>query len=378
MKFKNFLQKVKSAFKSLGLKIVSAIKAIGPKSKSAAKKLWKKIRNASIKTLITYIFIPILLFALCLILALCTNENAVSDDTNTNQGGSGDVEEEVIHYGPKYELLADGTYQIYDYVYMEGETEVVIEAVYEKCNVTRIDAHAFENDDLVSITLPDTITSIGDYAFAGCSSLKSLIIPKNVSNIGTHAFANCGGLSSVEFKCASSATTRLSIGERAFTGCFVLADAGATATYYDIVLPENVVAVGEGAFEGCTAIKSVSLPKTLEDLSVAAFYGCISLESVTFAEGCKLELIAPKAFMNCSALASVNIPGNVAMIGYDAFNGCSALASVTLPASLKSIGSHAFYGCGILTEVKLPTPDFISTLELVNKYSDPTAFAKEQ
>jgi hypothetical protein len=75
--------------------------------------------------------------------------------------------------------------------------------------------------------------------------------------------------------------------------------------------------------------------------------------------------------MGCSKLASIALPEGVCKIAYDAFRDCAALSSITLPSTLETIGSFAFYGCNINT-VNVPSPDFLKSVVMVDKYSDPT------
>lgn len=376
MNFKNFLSKVKAFFVALGLKILAGLKMIGPACKSAAKKLWAKIKSAPKKKLITYTLVPVALFVLCLVVVLCSDGGS-ADDQLLNNGSStgGVIEENVVTYGPKFVVYGD-SYSVDGYLFEENEKDVVIPSVYEKSSVVRIGTRAFENvDHLTSITLPDSIVEIGEYAFSGCDSLTKIVIPASVKTISARAFYNCKNLTSIEFKSAENEKASLSIGDYAFAGCF--SPASATATY-DLVIPENVVSIGEGAFEACAAIKSVSLPSTLENLSTGAFYKCAELVTVTFAINCVLETIAPSAFKDCVKLAKISIPEGIAKIGYEAFLGCSALAEVHLPESLKSIGSYAFYGCTSLSSVYVARSGFISDVTLVDAYSNPFKYGASE
>ena len=365
MNFKNFLTKVKAFFVALGLKILAGLKALGLALKSAPKKIWAKIKTTPKKKLITYTLVPVLLFTLCLILVLCSDERT-SDNQGGNNSTDGGTIEEVIHYGPKYELLSDGTYCVVGYVFPEGKTDIVLDAVYEKCAVTKIGDRAFADlDNITSIVLPDSIVSIGSYAFSGCDNIESIVIPESVETIMSRAFYDCEKLASIEFKSADNKNAALTIGEFAFSQCNALTS---------LVIPENVVAIENSAFEGCSAVKSVSLPSTLETLSSRAFYGCSELTTVTFATGCVLDEIKSSAFENCKKLASIELPESIVKLRASVFAGCSSLADIALGSKLESIGSYAFYGCTSLSIVYVSTSGFVSTISFVDAYSNPLKY----
>ena len=178
-------------------------------------------------------------------------------------------------------------------------------------SVQRIPAYfAYNLDSLTSITIPNSIISIGNSAFYGCSGLTSVTIGNSVTSIGSSAFRNCSGLTSVTIP--NSVT---SIGNYAFYGC-----SGLTS----VTIPNSVTSIGEGTFYGCSGLTSVTIPNSVTSIGNSAFYGC-------------------------SGLTSVTIPNSVTSIGEYAFRGCTGLTSVTIPNSVTSIGESAFYGCSGLT-----------------------------
>ncbi|MDR2500575.1 MAG: leucine-rich repeat domain-containing protein, partial [Treponema sp.] len=181
-----------------------------------------------------------------------------------------------------------------------------------------------------SITLPASITSIGNRAFSGCDALTSVSLPAVVT-IGDRAFDGCDALASVSLPAAES------IGYSAFSGCGTLASVSLPAAE----------SIGYSAFSGCSALASVSLPAA-ESIGYSAFYGCGTLSSVSLPAA---KTIDYRAFSGCGALASVSLPA-AETIGDSAFRDCGALASVSLPAA-ESIDYRAFSGCGALTSVTL-------------------------
>ena len=153
-----------------------------------------------------------------------------------------------------------------------------------------------------------TVTAVGDYAFANCTSLTSVNFPE-CTNIGGYAFMSCHSLTSVTFPVCTS--------------------------------------IGSNAFQNCSSLTSVSFPKCT-NISNYAFCNCYSLTSVSFP---KCTYIGDSAFFSCSRLTSVNFPACTS-IGFVAFRNCSSLTSISLPACT-NIGSTAFATCSSLTSVYL-------------------------
>ena len=251
-----------------------------------------------------------------------------------------------------------------------------------------------------SITYRETtysVTSIGGYAFSGCSGLTSVTIPNSVTSIGDYAFRGCSGLTSVTVdknngtydsrnNCNAiieTSTNKLivgcnntiipnsvtSIGEFAFSDC-----SGLTS----VAIPNSVTSIGESAFARCSGLTSVTIPNSVTSIGSWTFYGCSGLTSVTFnAEKCtymgsdsypvfndcinlttlnignKVTTIPNSAFRDCSGLSSVTIPNSVTSIGDYAFSSCSGLTSVTIGNSVTSIGDYAFSSCSGLTSVTI-------------------------
>ena len=205
-------------------------------------------------------------------------------------------------------------------------------------SVTSIGGGAFSGcSSLTSVTVPNSVTSIGTYAFQGCSSLSSVTIPNNVTSIEAGAFSGCSSLTSVTIP--NSVT---SIGDYAFDGC-----SGLTS----VTIPNSVTSIGDWAFRSCTALTSVTIPNSVTSIGSYAFYGCSSLTSVTIGES--VSEIGNSAFENCTSLTSITIGESVSKIGYSAFSGCSSLTSITIPNSIRSIGDWAFRDCSSLTYIEL-------------------------
>ena len=166
-----------------------------------------------------------------------------------------------------------------------------------------------------SYNIPNGVTSIGNYAFYGCSSLTSVTIPNSVTDIGIGAFLDCTNLTS-------------------------------------ITIPNSVTWIGGYAFSDCSSLKSITIPNSVTEIGSSAFEGCTSLTSITIPNG--VTSIDWYAFQDCTSLTNITIPDSVTSIGDSAFYGCSSLKSITIPDSAMSIGNHAFYGCTSLTNITIP------------------------
>ena len=207
-------------------------------------------------------------------------------------------------------------------------------------DTTQIPYGAFYGcSSLTSITIPDSVTSIGGSAFYNCTGLTSVTIPNGVTSIGGSAFYNCTGFTSVTIP--NSVT---SIGGSAFRGC-----TGITS----ITIPKSVTSIGGAVFYGCIGLTSVTIPDSVTNVGNGAFEGCSGLTTVNFnAANCSTMGSSSSAvFKNCTNLRTINIGENVTNIPSYAFYNCTGLTSVTIPNSVTNIGSSAFYNCTSLETV---------------------------
>ena len=204
-------------------------------------------------------------------------------------------------------------------------------------SVTSIGKSAFEHcSKLDSLTIKGVATSIGAYAFASCTSLTSLSLVGNFQTIGEQAFAYCG---------MTSLTTDAditSIGEYAFSHCTSLTSLSLTG---------SVQTIGYQAFACCTSLTSLSLTGNVQKIGDYAFYSCSSLKTVTLPKS--LTSIGAYAFDSCTSLDSIEIPETVTEIGDFAFH-LSGLTSVKIDEGVQSTGVHMFYDCDNLATVNLP------------------------
>ena len=183
--------------------------------------------------------------------------------------------------------------------------------------------------DLTSVVINDNVTSIGNYAFARCINLVSATIGNSVTEIGGYAFYDCRNLASIIIP--SSVT---SIAENAF------ASTGVT----NVTIGDNVISLGKNAFANSELI-SVSIGKGITEISDYAFYACQDLVTVVMPN--TITRIGRYAFNGCAALTDITIHGSVKVIDEGAFGSCCGLTSVIIPEGVETIGAYAFDGCRI-------------------------------
>ena len=296
-------------------------------------------------------------------------------------GASGTTE------GVLYYVSADQTYaEVTGY---EGTAKrVIIAEEYQGKPVKSIYKNAFRDSNIISVVLPNSITSIGEYAFAWCESLTSIIIPDSVTSIGNCAFEWCSSLTSITIP--DSVT---SIGNYVFSGCnyllttennlkyvnangnpyyLLIEPTNRNAATYNIntqtkrigngafnycsgllyvTIPNSVTSIGSSAFRSCSSLANVTIGNSVTSIDSYAFYGCTSLTNLTIPDSVKN--VGGHAFFDCNSLTNVTIGKGVTNIGDAAFRGCSLLTNVTIPNSVKNIGEQAFYNCTSLTNVTI-------------------------
>ena len=253
----------------------------------------------------------------------------------------------------------------YDFGYLSTTYDEDYTYLRFKRTVKYIPYYGFSGEtNIREMYIPESVTSIGGYAFCDCNGLTSITIPNNVTSIGNKAFEGCSSLTSVAINSqaivgktytydshiknifGSQVTEYIigdsisSIGEWAFAHCSSLAS---------ITIPNSVTSIGDYAFLDCSGFTSVTIPNSVTSIGKGAFQSCDGLTSVTL--GNSVTSIGYESFAYCPSLTSVTIPNSVTSIGDSAFYKCSSLTSVTIPNSVTSIGNNAFSGCTALTSV---------------------------
>jgi len=267
----------------------------------------------------------------------------------------------------------DGNYSI------KKDTKIICDWAFEGCTSLR------------SLVVPESVISIGESAFEGCTSLSSLVIPKRVVSIKGNLFCGWYG----ELKCLSpyfiyennvlfdkdkstiisfrdQDTTSYvipagvtSIGDCAFEGCESLnslvipnsvtsigESAFSFSSLSSLVIPDSITRIEDCAFEYCESLSSLVIPNSVTSIGDRAFMECSSLSSLVIPDG--VTSIGGGAFFCCKSLTDIVIPDSVTSIGNSAFSGCSSLSSLVIPDRVTSIGDYAFSGCSSLSSLVIP------------------------
>jgi hypothetical protein len=269
-------------------------------------------------------------------------------------------------------------YNTYDSEYT-GDVVIPASVIYDdnSYSVASIGVSAFRDCPLTSVTIPNSVASIGGDAFYNCRSLSSATIGNSVTSIGYGAFYYCVKLSSITIPYSVTA-----IGSSAFRGCMELSS---------VTIPNLVVSIGADAFVSCYKLTSINvssgnqhyssengvlfnkdkktlvyypggktgaytIPNSVTSIGNSAFYDCRLISSVIIPNS--VTSIENTTFYNCHLLSSVTIPNSVASIGHSAFYDCRSLTSITIPSSVTSIEDMAFANCTGLQAmiVKRTTP----------------------
>lgn len=220
-------------------------------------------------------------------------------------------------------------------LYLNGElvTDLTIPE-----GVTEIGIYTFlDCISLTSISIPNSVNFIGDYAFYG-SGLTGVSIPNGIITIGNRVFYDCNSLTSVTIP-----GSVISIGDSAFEDCDVLTN---------IAIPDSVTSIGKSAFAWCSKLTSIAIPDSVTTIGNSAFYGCTDLTNLTL--GNSVAIIGDSAFGACSSLTGIRLPDSVTSIGNSAFFMSENLKNVNIPDGVTSIGYGTFQYCDSLTSIKIP------------------------
>ena len=211
----------------------------------------------------------------------------------------------------------------------------------EENNSPLYDIH---HHNIHSVTIPESVTSIGQHAFFGCFNLDSLIIKDAATSIGASAFDGCSALTTLSL--GKNITT---IGDYAFEDC---------PNLKEVTIPQSVTSIGTYAFY-LTDLHTLAIEGPIKSMGYCAFAGCTNLTSLSLYDG--IQTIGEGAFAYCSALTNVTIPQSVTSIGFGAFGDCTSLTTLSLGKNITTIGKGAFSGCSALTNVTIP--EKVTTIE---------------
>lgn len=218
-----------------------------------------------------------MLAAVTFVFCSCGDDSA--EETNPETGSE----------GLTYSLSDDGESYVCDGLGEATDKALIVGSKHEGLPVTAIGDWAFYGGEFTSVTIPESVTAIGNGAFATCNYITEITLPEGVTEISESAFHSCASLKSV-------------------------------------TLGEGVTAIGAMAFENCVALASVNVPEGVSEIGTMAFSGCEKLSSFTVPSA--VTKISTCAFFDCKKLYSIIIPASVTTIERSAFYGCTALARV--------------------------------------------------
>ncbi len=340
----------------------------------------------------------------------------IKEEEHTYVNGVCDCGREKRTEGLKYTLSGDGTY----YTVSKGtatDMEIIIPAVYNDLPVREIKDNGFaqSGDSLTSIIIPDSVTTIGAYAFRECS-LISITIPSSVTTIGNYAFYYCRALTEINFN--ATAMKSLSNNNEVFyrageygSGITVTIGANVTEIPAYLFYPDSYSSssflpkitkvifeegcecksIGASVFVNCSSLTGVYItdiafwcsidfkdsssnplqrngnlylnnqlvtdlviPEGVTEIKNYTFYSCHNLTSISLPNS--VTAIGRNAFTNCNNVTSIAIPNNVSTIGKNAFSSCSSITTITFDndSQLTTIGDYAFSYCSNLTSIIIP------------------------
>ena len=264
--------------------------------------------------------------------------------------------------------VADGKATVTRYTGNGGKVE--IPAKLGGADVIAIGEYAFSGRPVTTVTLPNSLQTIGKSAFSDCTKLETVDFGTGVTTIGAQAFTGCTALTALHLPASVS---RIDV--NAFTSTSSLATIevdGANATYYaasncliekesgtllqgcsnSVIPATGVTSIGRSAFASCTELETIAVPDSVGSVGEYAFSGCTALQSVKL--GKNVGFLDDSAFSGCVKLAEIDLPAGLTVIGDWAFFQCASLLSIALPDGLSRIGEVAFGACVRLRRIEIP------------------------
>lgn len=189
-------------------------------------------------------------------------------------------------------------------------------------DATQIRQYSFYGSNIVEVEMPDTITSIGNYAFYSCGMMMQCKLSKNLTSIGSNAFTGSGIM--------------------------------------NIDLPSGLKSIGSNAFQYSNSLKNIIIPSSLTSFGNYSFQNCPNLTSVVIQEG--VTSIGNYTFQSCQKLVELVIPTTITQIGGSAFQSCTSLKNLTIPSGVKTLNSNVFGNCSSLEKVSFLENSQLTTI----------------
>lgn len=248
--------------------------------------------------------------------------------------------------------------------------------IYEvPATVKKLKTRSFSQSEIRGLKLPTGLTTIEDSTFIGCLQLVNISIPSTVSSIGLYSFTSCPLLSDIKVAKGNESYSSLDGVLYTFNGTTLIQyPVGRTDTEYkiengteivgagafmnctsltNVTIPEGVISINQSAFDG-SGLKNVTIPSTVEMLGSCAFWKCSDLAEINFNSNSRLNEMGEAVFGLCVSLKKIAIPNKVSYLEFGAFINCTSLEEVILPNTLSNIGMAAFDSCTSLKSITIP------------------------
>ncbi|MCM1007097.1 MAG: leucine-rich repeat protein [Ruminococcus flavefaciens] len=270
----------------------------------------------------------------------------------------------------EFTLKSDGTYEISEYIYQKPDSgfyavDITIPSSYKGKPVTSIGERAFAIYNAYhitgTITIPSSITSIGELAFSMCN-FTNCIIPSSVTSIGSKAFKETPWLDNMRKQNSLVIINNILIDAQNAAGDVVIPNGVTDISGYafsrntnvtSVTLPNSVKTIGNCAFEVCESLEKINIPNTVTEIGAFAFDRCKKLSGTITIPG-SVKTISSWAFANCTSLTNIVMQNGVINIGINAFRNCSSVTSVTIPNTVQTIENGAFSEEHKLTNIVIP------------------------
>ena len=249
--------------------------------------------------------------------------------------------------------------------YLGSDSQLVIPDTLDGYKVIGIDPNVFkENNTLVSVSIPDSVLTIGEGAFLGCENLSSVKLSKSVNKIGGFAFGYCPSLTSIEIPKSLESTTDAYYYTYLYgyyPGVFIHSD-----NLKNVTFEKGSSRIANGLFAYNDGLESIVIPDTVTEIGTNAFRGCKNLKDITYSSS--LTKISNNAFYGCKSIEEAIIPDTVTEILAGAYCACESLSNVHLSRKLVKLGGYAFGDCDSLVSIEIPKSLQETTSEYYNEY----------